>query len=258
MYRKTVGLVITLIIAVVFCSIGLNGYPQSAQAAETVKPDPPKAPDGYVTVDEDVLTHFDESPGEHFHKARQSFLKKDFKASAEEIRKGEAFLRLQAAAATEEGKKGLIASIAEIEKLANDVEKGSVTSAKTLDDTFARAHHALAKHHYLKAIEYKAKNDTRRTGHALKAAAIHLEHGFAWAGHDLEAATVRVIKDTGLLAGKLVEETGWVAEEVGKAIDKIGLEIDKLGKVIEPKKPQAMAQPTQSPTKPMEKTTSQK
>lgn len=258
MYRKTIKLSIALIIAIVFCSIGLTGYPQSVQAAGAVKPALPKAPDGYVIVEEDVLTHFDESPSEHFHKAKQDFIKKDFKAAADEIRKGQAFIRLRAARATEEGKKGLIASVAELEKLANDVEKGTVTSAKTLDDTFARAHQALAKHHYLKAMEYKAKNDVRRTGHALKAAAIHLEHGFTWAGRELEAGTVKVIKDTGLLAGKLVEGTGWVAEEVGKVIEKIGLEVDKLGKVVEPKKPQAAAQPAQPFAKPTEKTTSQK
>jgi hypothetical protein len=232
MYRRYVGSMIVLMMAVVFLGVSLKSCEKKTQAAEAAKPVPPKAPDGYVIVEEDVLTYFVESPGEHFHKARQSFLKKDYKAAAEEIRKGEAFLRLQSARATVEGKKGLDASVEELEKLANDVEKGTVTSAKTLDNTFARAHHALAKHHYLKAIEYRAKNDTRRTGHALKAAAIHLEHGFAWAGHELEAGTVRVIKDTGLLAGKLVEGTGWVAEEVGKAIDKIGQEIDKLGKLL--------------------------
>jgi len=229
MYRRIMEPVIVLVIAAVFCGIGLKGCEKKTQAAESAKL---KAPEGYVLVEEDVLLHFVELPGEHFHKARENFLKKDTKAAAEEIRKGAAFLRLQAARATTEGKKGLVASVAELEKLANDVEKGTVTSAKTLDRTFARAHHALAKHHHLKAIEYKAKNDVRRTGHELKAAMVHLEHGFAWSGHELEAVSVKAIKDVGLLAGKLVEGTGWVAEEVGKAIEKIGQEIDKLGKLL--------------------------
>jgi hypothetical protein len=232
MYRRIVGTMVVLVMAVIFCGVGLTGCKKSAKAAEISDPTDIKLPKGYVIVEEDVLLQFVELPGEHFHKARQSFLKKDYKTAAEEIRKGQAFLRLQAARATNEGKKGLIASVAELEKLANNVEKGTVTSAKTLDRAFAKAHHALAKHHYLKAIEYKAKNDVRRTGHSLKAAAVHLEHGFAWAGHELEAVSVRAIKDVGLLAGKLLEGTGWVAEEVGKAIEKIGQEIDKLGKVI--------------------------
>ncbi|MBL7188989.1 MAG: hypothetical protein ISS70_21895 [Phycisphaerae bacterium] len=229
MYRKTVKLSIALMIALVIAGFGLIGCKKAAQAAESARPN---VPDGYVLVEEDVLLQFVELPGEHFHKARESFLKKDLKGAASEIRKGEAFLRLQAARATAEGKKGLIASVAELEKLANDVEKGTVTSAKRLDRTFAKSHHALARHHYLKAMEYRTKKDTKRLGQSLRAAAVHLEHGFAWAGHELEAVSVRAIKDVGLLAGKLVEGTGWVAEEVGKAIEKIGQEVDKLGKLL--------------------------
>lgn len=232
MYRKIIGAVVVLIMAVVFLGVGLKGCEKKAQAAESA----PTAPEGYVVVDEDVLTVFVDAPSEHFHKARQSFLKKDYKASAAEIRKGAAFMKLQAARATSEGKKVLTVSTDELEKLAMDVEKGTVTSAATLNLAFARAHHALARHHYLKAIEYKAKGATTKLGHALKASAIHLEHGFAWAGHELEAATVAVIKDTGLVAGKLIEGGGWIGEEAGKIIEKIGVEIEKLGKMLEPTK----------------------
>jgi len=230
MYRRTIGTMIVLTMAVVFCGIGLK-----AKAVEPAKP-APMAPEGYVVVEEDILTVFVDAPGEHFHKARESFLKKDYKATAEEIRKGEAFMKLQAARATGEGKKVLTESIDELEKLAKDVEQGTVTSAETLNHAFAKAHHALAKHHYLKAMEYKAKGAGTKLGHALKAAAIHLEHGFAWAGQKLEAATAAVIKDTGLVAGKLIEAGGWIGEEAGKIIEKIGVEIEKLGKMLEPAK----------------------
>lgn len=244
MYQKTIGFAIALMIAAVVIGVGPNVCRKSAQAAEPTTAmtpaDPDSVPEGWVLVEEDVLTVFVDSPGEHFHKARQSFLKKDYKAAAEEIRKGAAFLKLQAARAAVEGRKGLTVSVGELEKLAEDIEKGTVTSAKTLDNAFARAHHALAKHHYLKALDNKAKKDGRKLGHDLKAAARHLEHGLAWAGHELEAATVRIIMDTGLLAGKLIEGTGWITEEVGKAIDKIGEEIMKLGRMLEPAKPKKM------------------
>jgi len=229
MYQKSVLWAIVLTFSVLIAVVGLAGCKKAAVAAESAQP---KAPEGYVLVEEDVLVLFVDSPGEHFHKAKQSFLKKDFKASADEIRKGAAFLRLQAARATEEGKKGLIVSISELEKLANDIEKGTVTSAETLDRAFARAHHKLAQHHYLKALDYKAKKDTMRLGHALKAAAVHLEHGFAWSGHELEAATVKIVRTALDLSGKLIEGTGLITEEVGKAIDYIGEEIKKLGKMM--------------------------
>ena len=235
MYRRAIGKVIILMMAAVFFGVGLKGCEKKAQAVGAAKP-APTAPEGYVVVEEDVPTAFVDAPGEHFHKARQSFIKKDYKAAAEEIRTSVAFMKLQAARANAEGKKLLTASIDELEKLAIDVEKGTVTSAATLNHAFARAHHALAKHHYLKAMEYKAKGATTKLGHALKASAIHLEHGFAWAGHELEAATVAVIKDTGLVAGKLIEGGGWIGKEAGDLIEKIGVEIEKLGKILEPTK----------------------
>jgi len=203
------------------------------------------------------LNAFVESPGEHFHKARENFLKKDYKAAAKEIRKSVAFMKLQAALATAEGKILLTASIDELEKLAKDIEQGAVTSAKTLNNAFANAHHALAKHHYIKAMEYKAKGAGTKLGHALKAAAMHLENGFAWAGHKMEAATVAVIKDTGFIAGKLIEGTGWGGKVVGEIIEKIGVEIEKLGKILEPKKHEVAAQPVQ-PVKTAGKTGSRK
>jgi hypothetical protein len=94
-------------------------------------------------------------------------------------------MKLEEARATAESKKLLTASIDELEKLATDVENGTVTSAATLNHAFARAHYALAKHHYLRAMEHKAKSAGVELGHALKASAIHLEHGFAWAGHEM-------------------------------------------------------------------------
>jgi len=251
MYRRIIGTAIVLLIAVVFCGIGLKGCEKKAQAdepameeaTEMIPADPKSVPEGWMLVEEDIWINFVDEPGEKFHKARQSFLKKDYKAAAEEIRKGAAFMKLQAARATAEGKKVLTVSIDELEKLATDGEKGTVTSAATLNNAFARAHHALAKHHYLKAMEYKAKGAGTKLGHALKAAAIHLEHGFAWAGHKLEAVSVAVIKDTGLVAGKLIEGGGWIGEEAGKIIEKIGVEIKKLGKMLEPKKHEVATQP---------------
>ncbi len=236
MCRRIFWFGIALVIALVISGVGLKGYGKSAQAAEAATSTPPVAPEGYVVVEEDVLTVFVDAPGESFHKARESFLKKDFKTSAAEIRKSAAFLKLQAARAAGEGKKGLMASIDELEKLAKDVESGTVTSATMLDQAFAQAHHALAQHHYLKAIEYKAKGDSVMFGHALKAAVIHLEHGFAWAGQKLESATVALIKDVGLVSGKLIEGTGWISKEIGKIIEDVGAEIMKLGKIVEPKK----------------------
>jgi hypothetical protein len=199
----------------------------------------PQKPLGdWTPYEEDIWIVLVDEPEFHFQKAHEFFLKKDFKAAASEIRKGAAFLKLEAGRSTAEGKKALAASADELGKLADDVQKGTVASEKQLKDAFARADHALANHHYLKASEYWAKKDEKKAGHALKAAAQHLEQAAAWSGHKLEAGALDVIDGVRAGAGKLTEGTGWAADEVGKGIDDLGKEISKLGKAIEPKKEQ--------------------
>ena len=250
MSHRTLGLAVAIVIALIISGTGLRGCKKSAQAEELgkeqTKPTAPETPQTWGDVEEDVWIDFVDQPGEKFHKARESFLKKDFKNAAAEIRKGAAFLKLEAARSTKEGKELLMSSVYELKKLAKDVDAGEVTSAKMLDEAFARAHHALARHHHIKATEYHAKGEMSKMGHALKAAATHLEHGLAWSGHKLEAGTVEVLKETGLVAGKLIEGTGWVASGVGKAIDEIGKEIAKLGRMVEPAKREHQTQGRQT------------
>ncbi len=84
------------------------------------------------------------SPEDHFRKARESFLKKDMRTAAAEIRKGALLLKLKAGHAKEKAKEALIASSHELEKLAQGLEKGTVTSIRDLRQAFARADRALA------------------------------------------------------------------------------------------------------------------
>ena len=159
--------------------------------AEKSQTETPAEP-GKVLVEEEILYFFVDEPGHHFHQARENFLKKDMKGAASEIRKATNFLKLEAARATGDGKKALTTSIDELKKLASDVEKGTVKSSNDLGKAFARAHHALAVHHHLKASESWAKKETSKSGHALKAAASHLERALAWSGHEIKGGNRRL------------------------------------------------------------------
>ncbi|TAK09156.1 hypothetical protein EPO44_01635 [bacterium] len=194
---------------------------------------PSEAASKSQAVEKGASKSFTDVPGQHFQKARQDFLKKDTKDAAAEIRKSAAFLKSEAERATGETKEALTASVSELEKLADDLEKGTVTSVKTLDETFARADHALAEHHYAKASESWAKRETVRAGEDLKAAGVYLEHGLAWSGQKVESGTRDVLRDSRILAGKLIEGTGWVPDEVGKGLASVGKEIEKFGKRVE-------------------------
>ncbi len=196
---------------------------------------PPQAPEGYILIEEEVWRVVDDESEEHFHRAHESFLKKDLKKAAAQIRKSEVFLKMEAGRATAEGKKLMEESGHELRKLAEDVEHGAVTSVKRLDEVFARVHQAFAHHHHLKAKESwtnKAEQVAHKVGQDLQAAAAHFDQGLIWAGHKSEAAGAKAIKDTRMLAGKLIEGTGWVPAEVGKGIDSMGEEIEKFGKKV--------------------------
>jgi hypothetical protein len=176
-----------------------------------------------------------EEPDSHFQNAREFLLKKELRAAASEMRKGVALLKQEAGSSAKDGKKDLTASIQELEKLANEVEKGALTSEKKLKDAFRRANHALANHHYLKASEYWAKKEEKKTGHALKSAAFYFEQAVVWSGHKFETEEAIVIKEIHTVAGKLIEGKKWTSEEVSKGIMNIGNEISTLGKKTEPK-----------------------
>jgi serine protease Do len=81
----------------------------------------------------------------HLGKARQSFLEKNSGDAASEIGKGAASLKQEADQSTGKAKELLLASVRELERLAQEVKKGAVSSVKKLDEAFGRAYQALTQ-----------------------------------------------------------------------------------------------------------------
>lgn len=210
MRYKIYGLAIALIIAIVTIA-GCGGKQME-----------PAIPAQETPVDDDTWILLIGEQGNYFHKAREDFLAKDMYAAAMNIRKGTSILRMELSRAKGEGKAALKESVDELNKLANDVEMGKVKSAKKLNDTFARANHALAVHHHQKASEYWAKGDAERAGHALRGAASGVERAASWSGTTLEAGTIATINGTRFLAGSLIQATGWTIGTGGKVVSGTG------------------------------------
>lgn len=184
----------------------------------------------WLVVDE--WAAYPDEPDQHFRRASDNFARKDYRAAATEIRKGVAFLRLEAGRATADSKASLQSSAQELSQFADKVEKGAVRDAKEMNQAFAGANHALAQAHYRNASESWARKAVDSTGYELKAAASDVERALAWIGQKAEAGTSDVIKDTRLVAGKLISGAGYSAEEVGKGIEGLGHEIERLGTKI--------------------------
>jgi len=168
-----------------------------------------------------------------FKKAREDFLKKDFKDAAADIRKGEASVKREADRATGEVKQALTASAQELNKLAVEVQKSTIRSVNEMDQVFARAHHALARYYQEKASESWTKKGIAEAGHYLNLAAVHLENALNWAGHQIEAEGAAAVKKAKRAGEKMEKATDWAAPEVRKDIDAIRKEIDKAAHKIE-------------------------
>lgn len=171
---------------------------------------------------------------EYFQKAKEDYLKKDLNSAAAEIHKGASFLKSEAMKATGKGKEALTASADELEKLAERVKKGTVTSVKALETSFARANKAMAENYYARATESWAQKEVRKAGEALDESVKYLKQGLAWSGKKIEKATNETMIKSKELSQKLKKGAKLVADDVAKGFKATGDEIEKLGKKITP------------------------
>jgi len=167
-----------------------------------------------------------------FQKARKDYLQKDMKAAADEVRKGAAYLKSEAAAAKGKGKEALTASYRELEKLAGELEKGTVKTAKEMEMAFARAYNALATNSHVKSAESWAKKEYKKAGDELEAAVGEMEKGYAWAGQKAEAATQKVIRESKELSRELKAGASQATAKTEKGLKDMENEISALGRKI--------------------------
>ncbi|PKN70092.1 MAG: hypothetical protein CVU52_09210 [Deltaproteobacteria bacterium HGW-Deltaproteobacteria-10] len=170
-----------------------------------------------------------------FQQAKRDYLQEKLNSSALQIKKGAAYMESQAQKASAKGKEALTASSKELEKLADDVKKGAVTSGKRMEESFARAYHALAVDAHIKSTESWTKKEAAKAGAALDSANKNLEKSFTWAGQKVEKSTQDVMKKSDEISLKLQKKGNLIAEDVANRLKDAGNEIEKFGKKISPR-----------------------
>ncbi len=184
----------------------------SAAAQPAGRPGPGPAPSGSLLK-------------EASQKARESFLKKDFKESALEIRKAASFLASEDEKATGKAKQDLRKSAQDLLLLAERVEAKTVRSVKEIDDSFANAETSLAGHYHTMASESWAKKEVSQAGRYLREAALHLENSLISTGLAMEDKTRKTLQEAKEVAGRMERDVGLSAAEVGRSLDAIEKEI---------------------------------
>ena len=185
--------------------------------------------EGDRLVDESYWYPYIEEPDRHFQNAHQAFLAKDYEKAAQEIRKGEAYVKLEAGRASGDVNHSLNSSAQELEKLAVDMRRKAANNLSEMDNSFRRADRALAQSHQIKAKESWSKKETVRAGYEMKAGALLLEQSADWAGTEAKSGVSAIVRDTRMLAGKLTEGSGYAVKEAGKGIDDLGKAISNPG-----------------------------
>lgn len=203
----------------------------TAVAQENLKPLSPAK----IEIDEDILAFFIDKPCHHFEAARDSFVAGKVKQTAKHLRDAVAYLRLEAARATPNGKTALEASIAELKQLADVVEKEQVKSVRTLEQAFARAHYALSGHHCIKSnhrccqvATFQDKQEIARTGQDLKAATFHFRKGAEWEYGELDEKTLELLDNAKLSANQLIQQKRGSRRKVRKNIHAVHDRLEKV------------------------------
>lgn len=165
-----------------------------------------------------------------FGAAYGMLLESETTGASASILKAVRFMKKQAATATPETKKGLIASITELQKLASLVAKGALVSAGKLSGPFARAHVALVKHYVAAGKAAWGKKDVKATGKAISAAVQDISGATKWSRYKLDSAAKSSLRKAKTLGKSLESGKKASAADVTKTLTTLGELAGKLAK----------------------------
>jgi hypothetical protein len=175
---------------------------------------------------------FASEPQQHFASALEAYAQKNYQAAARDIHTAASELRRAASRASGDARQALDSSVAELDRLADSVGKGTLGAEQSMRAGFAKAEHALALEHRAKAAEAWSHKRYQQAGTELKAAAGKLESAAAWTGGEAKAGAAAAVSDARALGDKLASGAKWSRDEVATGMKKLGSAIDALGREI--------------------------
>jgi hypothetical protein len=175
---------------------------------------------------EDRVARIEQSIG-HLDRARQRAARGDTPAAAAEIREAAALAGETARVGEREGP-ALEDAGASLRSLADDVERGAVTTVEQIDRAAVRADLALVSLLAAVAVEAWAGQATVTAGRALDAAVGELEDAAARTGQVLDDVTAAALGRARWFAGRLVNDTAAVPDDFRQASEGVTAALDSL------------------------------
>ncbi len=175
-----------------------------------------------------------EWPDLDFNSAYDDFTKGNLEAAAREIRKGADFLSAAAERSSGSFEKDLRRTSEELKELADDIEKGPVTSPKRLRRAFSHSHQALAKYYAVRFRNSWFKKETTTADREWRLAAANLQRSISWVDKEIKEETEKLIKELQALGEKLAQKAEFFSDEIERSIKEIEEELNKLqGRITE-------------------------
>ena len=139
----------------------------------------------WIVADEQDWIPVVEMPQQHWQQAKEEFLNKDNKAAAIDIRKGVAFLNLEANRATDQNIKTNISnSVQNLEQLAKNIQDGKVSDVEQLNRAFAKGQLAMGQFYESQAKASESRGELTTAGNEIIAAFHHIQAANTWLGID--------------------------------------------------------------------------
>jgi hypothetical protein len=175
-------------------------------------------------------------PETNFRAARNAFAKGDRSATAQDIRKGAAFIRIEANRPNATNQADLLTSAAELESLAGNVDQGNVSSPYDLSRAFARADLALARHYHMLAEESLREHNVKQSSAWLGAATDYVNDSVAWNARQLKESGSPVVKKMRELQknlqAKIASGAHSASQETAKGLNALGADLQQLAQKI--------------------------
>lgn len=216
----------------VVLAIGMGMGPPQTQPAP--RPAPVENEGDSLGADNDLGLFFESEPAGYFHHAGTLFAEGSWKASAAELRRAHDLLAFEAKRATKHGAPAeLELARGRLDALAKDMVNGAVTEPGTLQQSFAAAHIAIARHSLnLAQHDWQTTSDHGKVARRLGTAIDNLEAGFSWTGHALDREGISHLSEGIAAAERLARTTTVDKEMIDSALIGLSTELAKLKDVV--------------------------
>lgn len=166
---------------------------------------------------------FASEPDKTMASAHESFLKGDMDKAAEHIRKAAVYVRTEGGKVAKDAQKPVKKAADDLDRLGQNVKKGTVKSGDQLKKTFAQVDHQLATAWHTTAAE--AQKSGKDSTNALKKAGAGLAGAAAWSGVQLKQGAQASVEGV----QKVGQGVKLGADDVGKFFTGIGEGIADVG-----------------------------